>query len=84
MSSHTTHAATATTAVDLTKAKPYGDTMNDGMMELTFTLPVPYGEEANEAAKQLAKKMGLDEPAVVSLMQSYARFIEDIQHADKA
>ncbi len=65
MGSHTTQAATATTAVDLTKAKPYGDTMNDGMMELTFTLPVPYGEEANEAAKQLAKKMGLDEPAVV-------------------
>lgn len=65
MGSHTTHAATATTAVDLTKVKPYGDTMNDGMMELTFTLPIPYGEEASEAAKQLAKKMGLDEPAVV-------------------
>lgn len=53
------------TQVDLKNAKPYGDTMNDGMMELTFTLPVPYGEEANEAAKQLAKKMGLNEPAVV-------------------
>jgi len=65
MGSHTTCAATATTVVDLTKVKPYGDTMNDGMMELTFTLPVPYGEEASEAAKQLAKKMGLDEPAVV-------------------
>jgi len=59
------NAATATTAVDLTKVKPYGDTMNDGMMELTFTLPVPFGEEASEAAKQLARKMGLDEPAVV-------------------
>lgn len=65
MSSHTTHATTATTAVDLTKAKPYGDTMNDGMMQLSFTLPVPYGEEASEAARQLAKKMGLDEPNVV-------------------
>lgn len=52
------------TTVDLTKVKPYGDTLNDGMMECTFTLPVPYGEEANEAAKQLAKKMGLDEPSV--------------------
>ena len=56
---------TATSAVDFTKVKPYGDTMNDGMMELTFTLPIPYGEEASEAAKQLVKKMGLDEPAVV-------------------
>lgn len=56
---------TATSTVDFTKVKPYGDTMNDGMMELTFTLPIPYGEEASEAAKQLVKKMGLDEPAVV-------------------
>lgn len=56
---------TATTTVDLTKVKPYGDTMNDGMTQLSFTLPVPYGEEANEAAKLLAKKMGFDEPAVV-------------------
>jgi len=51
--------------VDLTKVKPYGDTMNDGMTELAFTLPVPYGDEGSEAAKQLARKMGLDEPAVV-------------------
>lgn len=56
---------TASTQIDLTNVKPYGDTMNDGMMELTFTLPVPYGEEASEAAKSLAKKMGLNEPAVV-------------------
>ena len=53
------------TQVDLTKVKPYGDTMNDGMVQLAFTLPVPYGEEASEAAKQLLKKMGFEEPAVV-------------------
>lgn len=51
--------------VDLSNVKPYGDTMNDGMMQLSFTLPVPYGDEANEAAKQLVSKMGLDDPAVV-------------------
>ena len=56
---------TATSKVDLTKVKPYGDTMNDGMMEIAFTLPVPYGEEANEAAKQLLKMMGQTEPSVV-------------------
>lgn len=56
---------TATSTVDLTKVKPYGDTMNDGMMELAFTLPVPYGEEAEEAAKILLKQMGLSEPSVV-------------------
>ena len=53
------------TQVDLTKVKPYGDTMNDGMVQMAFTLPVPYGEEASEAAKQLLKKMGFEEPAVV-------------------
>ncbi|MBB6215588.1 beta-lysine 5,6-aminomutase beta subunit [Anaerosolibacter carboniphilus] len=51
--------------VDLTKIKPYGDTMNDGMVQLSFTLPVPCGEEAKEAARRLALKMGLEEPAVV-------------------
>lgn len=56
---------TAVAKNDLTRVKPYGDTMNDGMMELAFTLPVPHGEEASEAAKLLAKKMGLEEPNVV-------------------
>lgn len=51
--------------VDLTKVKPYGDTLNDGMVQLSFTLPVPHGDEANEAARQLARKMGLEEPSVV-------------------
>ncbi|HBN06369.1 MAG TPA: hypothetical protein DD434_11380 [Bacteroidales bacterium] len=51
--------------VDLTKVKPYGDTMNDGMVQLSFTLPVPDGDEAIEAARQIVKKMGLTEPSVV-------------------
>ncbi|MFA9424187.1 MAG: OAM dimerization domain-containing protein, partial [Sedimentibacter sp.] len=51
--------------VDLTNIKPYGDTLNDGMVQMSFTLPVPFGDEASEAAKQLAHKMGFDEPAVV-------------------
>ena len=51
--------------VDLTKVKPYGDTLNDGMTQLSFTLPVPHGDEADEAARRLAKKMGLEEPNVV-------------------
>ena len=51
--------------LDLTKIKPYGDTMNDGKTQLSFTLPVPYGDEATEAAKQLLKKMGFENPLVV-------------------
>lgn len=53
-------------ALDLTKVKPYGDTMNDGMMQFSFTLPIPLSEESKEAAKQLLLKMGIEEPQVVS------------------
>lgn len=51
--------------LNLKAIKPYGDTMNDGKTQLSFTLPVPDGDEAVEAAKQLMKKMGFDEPMVV-------------------
>ena len=51
--------------LDLTKIKPYGDTMNDGKTQVSFTLPVPNGDEAIEAAKQLMKKMGFENPLVV-------------------
>lgn len=51
--------------LDLTRVTPYGDTMNDGKVQLSFTLPVPAGDEATEAAKLLLKKMGLDNPQVV-------------------
>ncbi len=45
--------------------KAYGDTMNDGRVQLSFTLPVPLDENAKEAARQMALEMGLEEPAVV-------------------
>jgi len=51
--------------LDLTKVKPYGDTMNDGKMQISFTLPVPAGDEAVEAAKQLLKKLNFENPQVV-------------------
>ncbi|MDD2197653.1 MAG: OAM dimerization domain-containing protein [Bacteroidales bacterium] len=53
------------TTLDLKKTKPYGDTMNDGKTQVSFTLPVPSGNEAIEAAKQLMRKMGFDNPQVV-------------------
>lgn len=52
-------------SLDLTKLKPYGDTMNDGKIQLSFTLPVEDTEKSIEAAKELAKKMGIAEPSVV-------------------
>src|ERR1700677_358665 len=49
--------------------RPYGDTTGDGRVQVSFTLPVPFGTEteralAEGAALQLAQKMGL-EPAMV-------------------
>ena len=44
--------------------RPYGDTTGDGMVQVSFTLPVPPGPRAEGAALQLAKKMGI-EPAMV-------------------
>ena len=43
---------------------PYGDTLNDGKVQLSFTLPVKNDEVGIEAAKLLAKKMGLLDPLV--------------------
>ena len=33
---------------DLSRLKPYGDTMNDGKVQLSFTLPVPDDEKGQE------------------------------------
>ena len=50
---------------DLTKLKPYGDTMNDGKVQLSFTLPISDSDKAVEAARIYAEKLGLREPDVV-------------------
>ena len=47
-----------------TIVRPYGDTTGDGMVQVSFTLPVPHDARAEGAALQLAGKMGLD-PAMV-------------------
>ncbi|MFC3890385.1 OAM dimerization domain-containing protein [Lentzea rhizosphaerae] len=44
--------------------RPYGDTTGDGMIQTSFTLPIPHGPKADGAAQQLANKMGMD-PAMV-------------------
>ena len=51
--------------LDQTQIRPYGDTMNDGKVQLSFTLPVVDDDKGSEAAKILAKKMGLTDPSVV-------------------
>jgi beta-lysine 5,6-aminomutase beta subunit len=45
--------------------KPYGDTLDDGAMQLSFTLPIEWSEAADESARQLVAKMGFADVAVV-------------------
>ncbi|HKG51916.1 MAG TPA: OAM dimerization domain-containing protein [Actinomycetales bacterium] len=47
-----------------TIVRPYGDTSGDGMVQISFTLPLPHDKRAEGAALQLAAKMGLD-PALL-------------------
>jgi beta-lysine 5,6-aminomutase beta subunit len=65
-------------AVDLTRVKPYADQLGDGIMQLSFTLPVPYGIAARRAAQEMAVKMGLENPEVVhyqALTDGYTYFM---------
>lgn len=66
------------TPPDLTRVRPYGDTLDDGQLQLSFTLPVPNGPEASEAARQVAGQMGLADPRVYhqqDLGEGYTYFI---------
>ena len=54
--------------------RPYGDTTGDGMVQLSFTLPVPHSKVAEGAAAQLAAKMGLDAVLVAHSRPMGAQF----------
>jgi beta-lysine 5,6-aminomutase beta subunit len=63
--------------VDLEHVKPYADHLGDGIVQMSFTLPVPYGLAARRAAQELAAQMGLEHPEVVhyqSLTDGYTFF----------
>jgi len=64
--------------LDLTNLKPYGDTMNDGKVQLSFTLPIKNDEKGIESAKALAKKMGISDPLVaesITLDKTFTMYI---------
>ena len=58
--------------------KPYGDAKDDGAMQLSFTLPIPWSEAADEAARQLVAKMGFSDVSVVdgrAIASAYSFFV---------
>jgi beta-lysine 5,6-aminomutase beta subunit len=64
--------------VDLKRVKPYADHLGDGIVQLSFTLPVPHGLAARRAALELASKLGFEQPEVVHyerLLDGYTYFV---------
>ncbi len=58
--------------------KPYGDTLDDGKVQLSFTLPVPWSEAADEAARQLVVKMGFADVQVAegrAIAENFSFFV---------
>ncbi len=55
--------------IDHSAVSPYADHLGDGLVQLSFTLPVPYSLAARRAALELAAKMGFEEPEVVHYQQ---------------
>ena len=66
------------TPLDLTRLVPYGDTMNDGKIQVIFTLPVSDCSQSTLAATQLAEKMGLEDVVIahhVALSSQFTMYI---------
>ncbi len=51
----------------MTAVKPYGDSTDDGLVQLSFTLPLAESERTRQAALEFARKMGLERAQVVHM-----------------
>ena len=47
--------------------RPYGDRRDDGVVQLSFVLPVPPSERAREAAAELTRRLGMDQVHVAHM-----------------
>ena len=61
--------------------KPYGDTHNDGRIQVSFVLPAPANDKGKEAAKIILKQMGLDEIEVCHIKDLSGGFTHFIAYA---
>jgi beta-lysine 5,6-aminomutase beta subunit len=62
--SHASRGRTSASSAPGPLVRPYGDTTGDGMVQVSFTLPLPHDKRAEGAALQLAARMGM-EPALL-------------------
>jgi beta-lysine 5,6-aminomutase beta subunit len=64
--------------VDYSRVRPYADHLDDGIVQVNFTLPVPHGAPAQKAALQIARSMGLSRAEVIHeqpLTRGYTYFV---------
>jgi beta-lysine 5,6-aminomutase beta subunit len=64
--------------IDLKSLKPYGDTTDDGAVQMSFTLPVEPSAKAREAATQLVKEWGFFDVKVAHMSKigiNYSLFV---------
>jgi len=58
--------------------KPYGDTLDDGAVQLSFTLPLEDSERTREAARRLVLKLGFESCEIVhaaGLAEGFTMFV---------
>ncbi len=54
--------------------RPYGDRRDDGVVQLSFVLPVPPSERAREAAAEVARRLGMDQVHVAHMEAAADRY----------
>lgn len=68
--------------IDPSRIKPYGDTLNDGRIQLSFSMPVTCDEAGKEAAKVLLKSMGFDNIEICFLKDLSEGFTQFVAYAN--
>jgi len=64
-----------------TPIRPYGDRRDDGVIQLSFTLPVALSEKAKEAARQFCQKLGLTDIKVAAAERAADQYTFFIAYA---
>jgi len=73
-----------TKPVNLKSLKPYGDTTDDGALQMSFTLPVEPSDKAREAASQLVRDWGFYDVRIAHMSKvgvGYSFFVIFARHA---
>ena len=61
--------------------RPYGDTLNDGKIQFSFSLPIAPGEIGKEAARLILKQLGLEAIEICGMRDLKGGFTQFIAYA---